>query len=201
MRRWTHGTEDWHGYTETAMAFMIFDRKCLNGRFILCSTEESFKLAGYNLLYTAWTKRGSPVDAGWHVSADELIQLHYDEVHNSDTKRFVIDFDPSSTRRVGLIELLDIYAFTWSDGLQGASWTPLMLRFRDLFYDECNPPIDPARKAEIISSFDEPNVNTLDFVEFLYLNGPQLGWNWGVNGMTNAAFLHARAREYFRQYF
>src|SRR5690349_3892826 len=108
------------------MAFMIFDRKQLDGKSILCPTKESFRLAGYNLLYDAWIKRGSPIEIGWHVSADELIQLHYDGTHNADTKRFVIDFDPSTTRRIGLIELLDVYAFTWGEGLQGPRWTPLM---------------------------------------------------------------------------
>ena len=82
-----------------------------------------------------------------------------------------------------------------------------MLRFRDLFYEEYDPHIDDARKAEIISCLDEPKENTPDFVKFLYLNGPQLGWNWGRNGMrgrngmTNAAFLHGGARHYFRQFF
>jgi len=35
----------------------------------------------------------------------------------------------------------------------------------------------------------------------LYLNGTDRGWNWGRNGMTNAAFLQNSARDYFRKYF
>jgi hypothetical protein len=183
------------------MAFIIFDRKQLDGNAVLCPTEEPFKLAGYNLLHAAWTKRGSPIEVGWHVSAEELIKLHYDGAHDSISKRFVIDFDPNTTRRIGLIELLDVYAFTWGNGSKGPEWTPLMLRFRDLFYEEYEPQIDEIRKAEIISCVEEPQESAPDFVEFLYLNGPRFGWKWGMNGMTNAAFLNGRAREYFRQFF
>jgi len=183
------------------MAFMIFERRQLDGTIVLCPTKESFSLAGYNLLHAAWTNRGSPIETGWHVSADELIKLQYDGVHDSNTRRFVIDFDPKTTRRIGLIELLDVYAFTWGNDSGGPGWTPLMLRFRDLFYEEYDPHINEARKAEIISCLEEPKESTPDCVEFLYLNGPQFGWNWGMNGMTNAAFINGRAREYFRQFF
>jgi hypothetical protein len=183
------------------MAFMIFDRKDVNGKSVLCATQESFSLAGYNLLHAAWTKLGSPIERGWHVTADELVQLHFEGEQNSKTKRLVVDFDPNTKRRIGLIELLDIYAFTWGDGSQGPEWTPLMLRFRDLFYEEYDPYVDETRKAEILSCIPEPESSTPDFVEFLYLNGPKHGWNWGMNGMTNAAFLHGGAREYFRQFF
>jgi len=34
-------------------------------------------------------------------------------------------------------------------------------------------------------------------MELLYLNGDNQGWNWGRNGMTNAAFIHGPARTYF----
>jgi len=40
-----------------------------------------------------------------------------------------------------------------------------------------------------------------EFVEFLYLQGDDGGWNWGRNGSTNAAILHGEAREYFRKFF
>ncbi len=183
------------------MAFMIFDRKQINDKFVFCATSESFSLAGYNLLYTAWTQQGSPINKGWHITADELIRIHYKSAHDSTTKRLVIDFDPKTTRRIGLIELLDIYAFTWGNDSGSAEWTPLMLRFRDLFYQVYNPEIDKAKKAEILSCCEEPSKSAPDFVEFLYLNGPQFGWNWGMNGMTNAAFINGMARDYFRQFF
>jgi len=180
---------------------MIFDRKQVNGKFVFCSTNETFKLAGYNLLHAAWKKRDGPIEVGWHVTTDELIKLHYDSAQDSNSKRFVVDFDPNATRRIGLIELLDVYAFTWRSKSGEPEWTPLMLRFRDFFYEEYQPSIDPARKAEIVSCLEEPKDSTTDFVEFLYLNGPQFGWNWGMNGMTNAAFLNGRARDYFRKFF
>jgi hypothetical protein len=186
---------------EGAVTFMIFERQQRNGRAVLCPAKESFRLAGYNLMHAAWTSRGSPIKVGWHVNADELIRLHYSGAHDSRSRRFIIDFDPNATRRIGLVELLDVYAFTWGDGSGGPEWTPLMLRMRDLFYQEYDPQIDPARKAEIIACIDEPDSSTADFVEFLYLNGPRYGWNWGRNGMTNAAFLNGLARDYFRQFF
>lgn len=183
------------------MAFLIFDRAASSARVKLRPTTESFSLAGYNLIHTAWQKRGSPLDTGWHVTADDLIRLHFDNQHTSETKRLLIDFDPNSTRRIGLIELLDVYAFTWRDGSGGPEWTPLMLRMRDVFYQEYDPPLDEARKTGILSELDEPAAGVPDFVEFLYLNGPRYSWNWGRNGMTNAVFLQGAARDYFRQFF
>ena len=99
------------------------------------------------------------------------------------------------------MELLDVYAYTWGDDTGGPSWTPLMLRLRDTFYEEYDPPIDEAQKTEILSDLEELGPDTKDFVEFLYLNGPAYGWNWGKNGMTNAVFLQGAAREYFRKFF
>ena len=49
-----------------------------------------------------------PLDQGWHVSADELIQIDNNGLQTYDTRRMVIDFDPNARRRIGLIELLDI---------------------------------------------------------------------------------------------
>jgi len=97
---------------------------------------------------------------------------------------------------------LDVYAFTWSDGEGRPSWTPLMLRLRDLYIEEFDTPIDQDRKQLILSQLKlkEPAPDSPDFIEFLYLNSNQ-GWKWGKNGMTNAVFLHGEARNYFRQFF
>ncbi|MFZ4440241.1 MAG: hypothetical protein ACOYOS_17585 [Syntrophales bacterium] len=183
------------------MAFLLFERALVDGRPVINPTKNTFSLAGYNLIYRAWLAHGSPVDEGWHVTADELIQLHSDGAHDYSSRCLVIDFDPTSTRRIGLIELLDVYAFTWSDGNGGPSWTPLMLRLRDVHYEEYDPPIDQNRKAEILSNLPEQAPDSRDFVEFLYINGPLYSWNWGKNGMTNAVFLQGAARDYFRKFF
>lgn len=182
------------------MAFLIFERIYGNGgAVVLRPTGESFRLAGYNLIYKAWEERGQPIDQGWHVSAAELIQIDSKDLQTYDTRRMVIDFHPNARRRIGLIELLDVYAYTWGDDDAGqVFWTPLMLRMRDVYYEEYESEITAQRKSEIMQQLPEPGDDTPDFVEFLYL---QHNWNWGKNGMTNAAFLRGEARAYFREFF
>ncbi len=80
------------------MAFLIFERVIENGSPILRPTGESFSLAGYNLIYQAWEKHGRPIDQGWHVTADELIQLQSKEQYAHDVRRLVIDFDPKANK-------------------------------------------------------------------------------------------------------
>ncbi|MEW6291512.1 MAG: hypothetical protein AB1545_16875 [Thermodesulfobacteriota bacterium] len=184
------------------MAFLLFKKVAGNGNpIIIRPTGELYALGGYNLIFQAWQQQGSPLDTGWHVTADELIRLHTGNVNSYSDRRLVIDFDPNATWRIGLIELLDIYAFTWGDGNGGALWTPLMLRMRDIYYEEFDQPFTALQKHSIIKNLPEPNDNLEDFVEFLYLNGSAYGWNWGKNGMTNAAFIQGAARDYFRQFF
>lgn len=183
------------------MAFLLFERMYNGGDSVIRPTGARYSLGGYNLIYQAWQQKGSPTDAGWHVTADELIRLQTGNVNSYADRRLVIDFDPKATWRIGLIELLDIYAFTWGDGQNGPSWTPLMLRMRDVLYEEYDQPLTPSQKDSILARLPEPADDGLDFVEFLYLNGPNYGWNWGKNGMTNAVFLQGAARDYFRQFF
>jgi hypothetical protein len=183
------------------MAFLLFEREVVGVRPMIRPTGTQFSLGGYNLIYQSWLAHGSPVDNGWHATAEELIQILTEQAQNYSTRRLIIDFDPNATWRIGLIELLDVYAYTWSDGNGGPSWTPLMLRLRDVHYEEYDPPIDQARKAEIFSDLKEPGLDSPDFVEFLYLNGPAYGWKWGKNGMTNTVFLQGAARDYFRTFF
>jgi hypothetical protein len=137
------------------------------------------------------------------VDADELIRLRLGDEHSREIRGLVIDFDPKARRRIGLVELLDIYAYTFG-GTQAyggeASWTPLLLRLRDLFYEEYSGEISAEEKRQKLASIPEP-VDPVESVEFLYLNGTSQGWNWGKNGMTNAAFIQGAARDYFRQYF
>ena len=75
-----------------------------------------------------------------------------------------------------------------------------MLRFKDILYKEYDSEITDNEKNEKVREIQIPT-NEDDFVEFLYLNGSDKGWNWGMNGMTNAAFIQGPARDYFRQYF
>jgi hypothetical protein len=183
------------------MGFLLFEKNVVDGKAKIRPTGTAFSLAGYNLIYRSWLAYGSPLDKGWHTSADELIKILTAQTHSYETRRLIIDFDPKATWRIGLIELLDVYAYTWGNGKGGPSWTPIMLRLRDVFYEEYDPPIDQPQKSEILSELPEPIPDSGDFVEFLYLNGPAYGWNWGKNGMTNAVFLGGPARDYFRRFF
>ena len=183
------------------MAFLEFERFQTQGERLMRPTGNSFSLAGYNLIYRAWEQQGMPLDMGWRVSRDELLRIHSDGRYDSSTLRLVIDYDPKADWRISLIELLDVYAFTWSNGNGAPSWTPLMLRLTSVFDRKYDLPLDSSRKDEILGRLPEPEPDAPDFVEFLYLQGPDRGWNWGMNGMTNAAFLHGDARKYFRQFF
>lgn len=179
-----------------------------NGRLQYGECEQ-FMLGGHHLIYKAWQGLGCPTDEGWHVSADELIKLHTQAAESYATRRLIIDFDPGARHRIGLVELLDIYAYTYGTGpSHQPSWTPLMLRLRDVLYCEPGqgaPEISPEKKAHIVSDISEPT-DDKDFLSFLYLNGdatrlPRLRWNWGKSGTTSAAFIQSGAREYFRQVF
>lgn len=179
------------------MAFMFYDRK--NGSLI--QTGKCFSLAGYNLIYSLWEKRGRPTDQGWHMTEDDLIREYTQDKGNIQTNALLIDFHPNARIRIGIIELLDIYAYTYSGATEKeAEWTPMMLRLRDVLYEEYEQEISGKEKEEKIKIIKNP-ISDDDFVEFLYMNGSDKGWNWGRNGMTNAAFIHGPARKYFSQYF
>lgn len=181
------------------MSFLFYERVVDRGSAILRPTGAHFKLSGYNLIFRAWEKRGKPVDQGWHVSADELIAIHTGGAHDRQTHRLLIDFHPASRERVGLIELLDIYAFTYGNGLEGqATWTPMMFKLRTIYYEEFDELISDDEKAQRLDNLREPSTGD-DFIEFLYLTGPS--WSWGRQGRCNAVFLHPPARDYFRPHF
>jgi len=179
------------------MAFMVYERVSNRGILVLRPTGESFSLAGNNLLRAAWDRQGKPLNAGWHVTADELIRIHTHGAAGGDTRALLIDFDPRAKWRIGIIELLDVHAFTFGDDDGNATWSPLMLHMSDVFYEEYDQEFDQAKKDSILSKLPQPTAPN-DFVEFLYVGGT---WGWGKNGMTNAAFIQGPAREYFRRFF
>lgn len=123
------------------MAFLVFECDQSRPQARLRPTGGAFKLAGYNLLYKAWTERGKPLDAGWKVSANELIRLLTNSAESYETRRLLIDFDPNAKWRIGLIEILDVFAYSYRDSSGDVGWTPIMLRLRDVFYDEFSDPM------------------------------------------------------------
>ena len=177
------------------MAFLVYERVFEGRAHVLRPTGENFSLAGYNLIYKAWEKLNKPVNKGWSVSEEDLIKLQCGNQHSCESRRLLVDFDPKSKSRIGIFELLNIYAYTHGNTHETVEWTPLMLQGRDAFYDEYDKDIT-MEKSKIIGNIPDPQEGT-DFIEFLYLNGADKGWNWGRNGMTNAAFLQDKARDYF----
>jgi hypothetical protein len=181
------------------MTFHLYRIEDEQGIHVLANTGEEFVLAGRNLLYKVWQARGNPVNSGWNVKANELIGLHTGGTGSYETHRLIIDYYPSSTERIPLIELLEVFAFTWGEREPSiVHWTPLMLKLRDV----CDHWGDSAISAEDRQLFKSRLVNPAygeEFVEFLYLQGEK--WVWGRNGSTNAAFIHGAARDYFREFF
>ena len=130
------------------MAFLYYQRK--NNKLI--KTGKSFGLAGDNLIYQLWESRSKPTDQGWHVSADDLIRKYSNGNESYETGRLLIDFDPNSKWRIGLIELLDIYIFTYRGSKRDeASWSPMMLRLRDVMYEEFENEISKEEKEKNIT--------------------------------------------------
>lgn len=132
------------------------------------------------------------------MTSDELIKEHTNGTGSAKTHSLVIDFHPQSNKRIGLIEINAIYAYTYADD-NDAEWTPLMLKLQDVYYEEFDKELSAIEKAEKKNRVILGNERN-EIVEFLYVNGKSLGWNWGRNGMTNAAFLRKDALQYFKQF-
>lgn len=181
------------------MTFHIYRCEQRGGRDVLHFTDEEFRLAGYNLLYRAWVKRGKPIREGWRISADELIQIFSDGKESYESRRLIIDYQPSNMTRIPLIEIQEIFLFNWGEA-PAVTWTPMMLRMRDVLDHWCDLPMSPAQRRARMAEL-EIEAYGGDFVEFLYLQGDSGSWKWGRNGATNAVFLHDEARDYFRQFF
>ena len=182
------------------MSFLVFEKSDGDESGVFRPTGVHFSLAGYNLLHRAWERLGRPLDTGWHVSRADLLDLHFGSGPRPQDPRLIIDFHPSATGRIGLVEPMDIYAWTFSDGKGRAVWTPLMLGLQDAFYEEYEAALTPEAKAAIMERIPASSSGG-ESIEFLYLNGEDRSWNWGRNGMTNAAFINGGARDYFRRFF
>jgi hypothetical protein len=181
------------------MAFMLYNRKEVGKKTIYKNTGESFSLAGYNLIYNAWINMGQPINKGWSISRDYLSSL----IKKEGEYAFLIDFDPTADWRIGIIEIDNIHIYTYGDKTKKiAYWSPLMLELRDIIYFETeDEEFDIKDKNKFLQKISTESDDTKKSVEFLYLNGTDKSWNWGKNGMTNAAFIQNEARDYFREFF
>lgn len=183
------------------MTFHIYSIQQEQYPHTLINTGNGFSIAGNNLLRKAWISRGSPVNTGWNVSADELIQILTDGKESYNTLRLIIDYYPSNMERIPLIEVLEVFVFNWGTlNPLCVEWTPLMFLMRDVWDFWSEKVLNPEERDKIKSKIVSPPYSD-EFVEFLYLKGDEGGWNWGRNGATNASFIHGAARDYFRQYF
>jgi len=176
------------------VSFLFYEVKknCL----IPCGTQ--YKLAGKNLIFKLWEKAGCPLNSGWHMSANDLIGAQTSGAGSGDSHSLLVDFDPNSKARIGILRILDIYAYTY--GKEGkAVWNPIMIRLEDVFYKEYENQISEIERKEVMQAIPIPK-SEKESIEFLYLN-PANGWRWGRNGSTNAVFIQNEAREYFRKFF
>ena len=177
------------------MAFIIFKKEKIKDKLFYIHNDESYKLAGIGLIKNLWEKNKNPINKGWSISANDILKEHREE-YADDTHSLVIDFHPSSTERIGLIEIEKIHLYTYGKG-KTAYWTPMMLELRDTFYEEDYENLTAEKKRKEINKI-KVNDERSQIIEFLYLQG---NWNWGRNGSTNAAFLHEESRNYFKNFF
>lgn len=191
------------------MPFYLYDyeQKVGNsGRNILehFSKNRSISLAGYNAIYNLWTKNNKPINQGWHADLNDLVSLITESTGNEDNYRVIIDFDPKANWRIALVEIINIYAFTYGNKTTDEVWwTPIMLELRDVWVDEeLKKPLNIEEKAKEIKAFEISNRNLENtIIEFIYLRGDDGGWNFGRVGGANATFISGDARTYFRNYF
>jgi len=182
------------------MAFLVYKKSEKNGKDILEATGEHYVLGGRNLIYMAWEKRGKPINKGWHVNADELIQIYSQGKNTYENLRLLIDFNPRSDSSIGIIELLDIYSYTYGDLKGNAIWTPMMLKMRYIMEEVFDKPISKSEKDNFIFKISREYGEK--FIEFLYLQGElkKPNWGWGSNGRTNAAFILKEPLSYFKKF-
>jgi len=177
------------------MAFLIYQKEQRDNKTLYINRQQNYKLGGYGLIYSLWKKRGMPLNQGWSVNVNDLLQ-EYNENYNDKNHSLLIDFHPSSKNRIGIIEIEHIHLYTFGENMT-AYWTPMMLELRDVFYKENYENLSNGEKKRIISEI-EVYAERQKIIEFLYLQG---NWNWGRNGSTNAAFIHDEPRKYFKKFF
>jgi len=164
------------------------------------------KLAGYNTIYKLWEQKGKPLDQGWHITRNDIATILTEGNGNHNSHRLIIDFypNPKSKQDIALIEVLDIYAYTYKNQIGKASWTVLMLRLRRVREEEFKETEitkkleDEKKEFSIDKREDESG---LDVFEFIYLLGEKEGFTAGQVGRFNAAFIDKDARHYFKNFF
>lgn len=157
----------------------------------LYTNQGNISIAGYNLIYSFWDNNKKPLNEGWKILNSE-IKTYFNNDNKYKDCKLLIDFFPSSTEEIVMMEIIDIYIYTYGEDKK-AIWSPLMLKLRDCYYDD-------NFKEKDISKIKLYEYNE-DIFEFLYISGDDRGWRWSKVGRVNGALLHKPAREYFKKYF
>jgi len=175
------------------MAFYLYEKA---GENEFRKTRE-IKLAGRNSIYNLWCQK-KPLDKGWEITQKELLK-HITKKHDGyENFKIIIDFYPSSDNQIELIEIFDMFIYTYGNEQGEVSWSVLMVRVRDFW--KCYN-IDTSNRNKHLELITCEEHYEDDIFEFLYLQGEDGGWKWGKVGMVNAAFIHKKAREYFKRWF
>lgn len=181
------------------MPAFLYQRSIKNGKRCLTQMQQ-IPLAGHRIgaIYGLWASRGKPTDVGWCILPADITRYVLGTHGSISDYEIIIDAAPSVQSLVDLVQLVDIHVYTHSNGAGGASWSNLMLRVKDVCWEE---DVTPLRKSELTKSFEEPDAYGDDILTFLYLHGEARSWNWGRVGQMNGAWLHKPARAYFQRFF
>lgn len=167
----------------------------------LTATGDPFPLAGNGPIKRLWEQRGKPLEQGWSVTADDIIgALNIPEEKRKYT-RLIIDFHPGSNTRIAMVELEEVYLYTYSyeeNGEMLPEWTPMLNRYRSVYYKEFDRPLSDGEREDRKQKFDIVS-DSKPLFSFRYLKGKN--WLYGKPGATNAAFIYGEALDYFRRYF
>jgi hypothetical protein len=170
------------------MAFLLYETSKRNGHLEYRQIED-VRLAGGGLIQSTCKKYLGDDDAGWTISADDMLKAgHYQPANHA----LVIDIAPNRPNRVNLFEIKAISGYSF------CNWTPLMLTLEELFAN-----LPSKHEEKIKRRFSDAKCNRCVVREFLYLSGgyAEGNWNWGGNSRTTAALLWPEAWDYFSKQF
>jgi len=154
-------------------------------------------IAGHNVIYNLWQKKGYREKTGWKITSEELIQDILKS--NDDVTKYsvIIDSAPSLKAIVDLKEIHDIHLYTYVDEkTEKVDWSVICLRVKDIFYMDR---LDNTKKRVFTEKFISNKQNEDMVYSFLYIHGDKRGWNWGRLGQMNGAWLYSDARKYFQK--
>ena len=70
------------------MAFIVYTKEKKSGGVILQNTNQQYRLAGWNIIYSLWEKNLKPINQGWHLSSDNILN-QINEEYNDDNAVFL----------------------------------------------------------------------------------------------------------------